>query len=157
VTIADSQRSWKGLGGQVNPEVFPVWWPREPNSSNRGRIQSVHWLTGVSLRRFTVFCLRDGTSSSVREWDINTYKVSVGRHRRRWVYNIRTDRREIGWKVVNWIHLAQDRDQWRTLVNTIMTLRVRLKAGNFLSSWVTISFSRITLVHDVIFTVRAVR
>jgi len=31
--------------------------------------------------------------------------------------------RETGWKVVDWIHLAQDRDQWRALVNTIMNLR----------------------------------
>jgi hypothetical protein len=29
-----------------------------------------------------------------------------------------------GWEVVNWIHLAQDSDQWRALVNTVMNLRV---------------------------------
>jgi hypothetical protein len=34
------------------------------------------------------------------------------------------DRREVGWEVVNWIHLAQDRDQWRAAVNTVMNLRV---------------------------------
>jgi hypothetical protein len=34
------------------------------------------------------------------------------RPRRRWEDNIRTDLREIGWKVVNWIHLAWGRDQW---------------------------------------------
>jgi hypothetical protein len=38
--------------------------------------------------------------------------------------NIRMDLREIGWKVVEWIHLAQDRDQWRALVNTLMNLLV---------------------------------
>jgi hypothetical protein len=32
------------------------------------------------------------------------------------------DLREIGWKVVDWIHLVQDRDQRRALVNTIMNL-----------------------------------
>jgi hypothetical protein len=32
--------------------------------------------------------------------------------------------REIGWKDVDWIHLAQDKDQWRALVNTIINLRV---------------------------------
>jgi hypothetical protein len=32
------------------------------------------------------------------------------------------DIREIGWEVVDWIHLAQDRDQWRTVVNTVMNL-----------------------------------
>jgi hypothetical protein len=32
--------------------------------------------------------------------------------------------REIGWDGVDWIELAQDRDQWRVLVNTVMNLRV---------------------------------
>jgi hypothetical protein len=32
--------------------------------------------------------------------------------------------REIGWDGMNWIELAQDRDQWRALVNTVMNLRV---------------------------------
>jgi hypothetical protein len=32
--------------------------------------------------------------------------------------------REIGWDVMDWINLAQDRDQWRALVNTVMNLRV---------------------------------
>jgi hypothetical protein len=34
------------------------------------------------------------------------------------------DLREIGWDVMDWINLAQDRDQWRALVNTIMKLLV---------------------------------
>jgi hypothetical protein len=34
------------------------------------------------------------------------------------------DFREIGWEGVDWIHLAQDREQWRVLVNTVMKLRV---------------------------------
>jgi hypothetical protein len=34
------------------------------------------------------------------------------------------DVREIGLVGMNWIDLAQDRDQWRALVNTIMNLRV---------------------------------
>jgi len=37
--------------------------------------------------------------------------------------NIRMNFREIGWEVVNWIHLAQVRDQWRALLNTVMNLR----------------------------------
>jgi hypothetical protein len=32
--------------------------------------------------------------------------------------------REIGWDSVDWIDLAQDREQWRALVNTVMNLRV---------------------------------
>jgi hypothetical protein len=38
--------------------------------------------------------------------------------------NIRMNFREIGWKDVDLIHLAQNRDQWRALVNTVMNLRV---------------------------------
>jgi hypothetical protein len=34
--------------------------------------------------------------------------------------NIKTDLREIGWGAVDWIDLAQDRDQWRALVNMVM-------------------------------------
>jgi hypothetical protein len=34
------------------------------------------------------------------------------------------DVREIGWKIVDWLHLAQDRDQWLALVNTVKNLRV---------------------------------
>jgi len=38
------------------------------------------------------------------------------------VGNNRLDLRKIGWKVVDWIHVAQDRDQWKSLVNTVMNL-----------------------------------
>jgi hypothetical protein len=51
-------------------------------------------------------------------------KRPLGRLRRRWVDNIKMDVREIGWDGINWIDLAQDRNQWRALVNTVMNLRV---------------------------------
>jgi hypothetical protein len=51
-------------------------------------------------------------------------KRPLGRPRRRWEDNIRMDLREIGWGGMNWIDMAQDRDQWRALVNTVMNLRV---------------------------------
>jgi hypothetical protein len=51
-------------------------------------------------------------------------KRPLGRPRRRWVDNIKIDIKEIGWDGVDWIDLAQDRDQWRALVNTVMKLRV---------------------------------
>jgi hypothetical protein len=40
------------------------------------------------------------------------------------VDNIKMDLREIGWDGMVWIDVAQDRDQWRALVNTVMYLRV---------------------------------
>ena len=48
----------------------------------------------------------------------------LGRHRRRWVDNIRMDLQEVGWGYMDWIGLAQDRDRWRTLVSAVMNLRV---------------------------------
>jgi hypothetical protein len=51
-------------------------------------------------------------------------KRPLGRPRRRWVDNIKMDLREVGWGGRDWIELAQDRDQWRALVNTVMNLRV---------------------------------
>jgi hypothetical protein len=49
-------------------------------------------------------------------------KRPLGRPRRRWEDNIKMDLMEIG--DVDWIHLAQDRDWWRALMNTVMNLRV---------------------------------
>jgi hypothetical protein len=63
----------------------------------------------------------------------NAYRILVGkpegnrqlgRPRCRWVDNIKMDLREIGWSGVEWIDMAQDRDQWRALVNTVLNLRV---------------------------------
>jgi hypothetical protein len=63
------------------------------------------------------------------------YRVLVGkpegkrlleRPRRRWQDGMRTDLtvKEIGWGSVEWIQLAQDRDRWRAVVNTVMNLWV---------------------------------
>jgi hypothetical protein len=63
----------------------------------------------------------------------NAYRVLVGkpegrrplgRPRGRWVDNIRMDFVEVGWDDVDWIGLAQDRDMWRALVNSVLHLRV---------------------------------
>jgi hypothetical protein len=64
---------------------------------------------------------------------IYIYRIMVGkpegkrpleRPRRRWVDNIKMDLREIGWDGMDQIKLAQDRGQWRSLVNMVMNLRV---------------------------------
>jgi hypothetical protein len=51
-------------------------------------------------------------------------KIPLGRPRRRWVDISKIDLREIGWDCVDWTKLAQDRDQWRALVNMVMNLQV---------------------------------
>jgi hypothetical protein len=51
-------------------------------------------------------------------------KRPLGRPRRRWVDNIKVYLGHIGWDGMDWIDLAQDRDQWRDLVNTEINLWV---------------------------------
>jgi hypothetical protein len=72
----------------------------------------------------------------------NTYKFFLakpyakrilGSPRPRWEDNIRTDLTDTMWEVVEWIHLAQKRDQWRALVQAVMNLRVLQKAEDFLT------------------------
>jgi hypothetical protein len=48
----------------------------------------------------------------------------LGRPRRRWLDNIRMDLVEVGWDDVDWIGLAQDRDRWIALVNSVLNFRV---------------------------------
>jgi hypothetical protein len=64
---------------------------------------------------------------------INGYRILVGksegrrplgRARHGWEDNIKMDLGKISWKVMDWMHLTQDRDQWRDLVTMVMNLRV---------------------------------
>jgi hypothetical protein len=50
----------------------------------------------------------------------------------------------------SWIDLAEDRDQWQTLVGTVMNLRVPLNIGNFMSGLATVGFSIRIRLHGVI-------
>jgi hypothetical protein len=68
---------------------------------------------------------------------------SLKRPRHRWVDNIKMEIREIGWSGIDWIYLAQDRDQRRALVNTVMNIR-----GPF-SSCTIGGFSRRAQFHEV--------
>jgi hypothetical protein len=51
-------------------------------------------------------------------------KRPLGRQRRRWVDNIKIDLREIEFIGMDWNDLAQDMDEWRALVSTVMNIRV---------------------------------
>jgi hypothetical protein len=51
-------------------------------------------------------------------------KRPLGRPRCWWEDNIKMDLRKIGWYGMDWIDLAQDRDQWRALLNTLMNFQV---------------------------------
>jgi hypothetical protein len=62
----------------------------------------------------------------------NAYRLLVGKPEgkkplgrpSRWVDNIRMDLGAVGWGDVDWIGLAQDRNRWRVLVNSVLNLRV---------------------------------
>jgi hypothetical protein len=65
--------------------------------------------------------------------EINAHKILVGkpdgkkplgRPRRRWENDIRMDLWETGWEGADWTHLAEDRDQWRAVVNSVLNLWV---------------------------------
>jgi hypothetical protein len=75
-------------------------------------------------------------------------KSPLGRPRHRWVDSIKIDLTEIGWDGMDWIDLAQDRDQWRALVNAVMNLRVPYNAGKFLSGCTFGSFSIRAQLHE---------
>jgi hypothetical protein len=51
-------------------------------------------------------------------------KNLVGRPWRRWEDNIKINLGEIGWEGLDWIHLAQDTDIWRAVVNKVMDIKV---------------------------------
>jgi hypothetical protein len=65
---------------------------------------------------------------------------------RRWKYNIKMDRKVIGWEGLDWIHLGQEKHKWQALINTVFNLRGPENTDNLLTSYVTSSFSRTKLV-----------
>ena len=66
----------------------------------------------------------DEDRGCIGSWWETGGKEPLGRPRRRWVDNIRTDLLEVGCGYMDWTGLAQNRDRWRTLVSAVMNLRV---------------------------------
>jgi hypothetical protein len=76
-------------------------------------------------------------------------KRPLGRPRRRRVDNIRMDLGEVGWGDEDWIGLAEDRNRWRFLVNSVLNLRVPLNAGKLLSGLTSGGLSSSAQLHRV--------
>jgi hypothetical protein len=100
-----------------------------------------------------------GSTYSTNGEKRNAYRILAGkperkrplerpRRTRRWADNIKMDHREIGWSGMDWIHLAEDRDKCRALVNTVMKLRVPLRVGKFLNDCIIGGFSRRAQLHE---------
>jgi hypothetical protein len=98
-------------------------WRKGHNEELRNFYVSANVIRVIKSRRMT------GTGHVARMGEMgNAYSIlvarPVGRYGRRGEDNIRMDLKEIGFESVNWIHVAQNRDQWWTLVSTVMNLRV---------------------------------
>jgi hypothetical protein len=80
---------------------------------------------------------------------MNGEKRLLGKPTRSSVDNIKIDQIEIGLSVMDWTDVAQDRNQWRTLVNTVVNIRVPQNVGKFLSSCTTGGFSRRAQLQEI--------
>jgi hypothetical protein len=76
-------------------------------------------------------------------------KRPLRRPRCRWVGNIRMDLGEVGWSDVDWIGLAQDRNRWRALVNSVLNLRVPWNAWKLSSGLTSSGLSSSAQLHRV--------
>jgi hypothetical protein len=73
----------------------------------------------------------------------------LGKPRHMWLDHIRMDLVEVGWGDVDWIGLAQVRDRWRALVNSVLNLRVSETAGKLSSIQTTRDLSSSAQFHGV--------
>jgi hypothetical protein len=80
-------------------------------------------------------------------------KRPLGRPGSRWECGVKVHRREMGWEGVGWVHLAQDRDRWRAVMNAVMNLWVLVPRRQFYNVKVTFEglFAAACGLHGVIY------
>jgi hypothetical protein len=81
-------------------------------------------------------------------------KRPLGRPRHRCVDNIRMDLGEVGWGDVDWIGLSQDRNRWRTVVNSVLNHWVPCNAGKLSSGLTPSGLSSSSQLHTVSYSVQ---
>ena len=89
---------------------------------------------------------REEVCTGLRWWDVreraNLENLGVERIMLKWIF-----RRSVG--CVEWIGLAQDRENWRAYVKTVIDFLILRNKGDFVTSWGNVSFSRRTLLRGV--------
>jgi hypothetical protein len=99
-----------------------------------------------------------GGTYSINGGEKERIRLSVGKPERKrllgkprcwWVDNIRINLHEVGWGDVDWIGLAQDRNRWRALVNSVLNLRVSYNPAKLLSGLTTGGLSSSAQLHIV--------
>jgi hypothetical protein len=103
-------RGWRKLHNEELHNLYSL-----PRIIRMVKSRSMRWAGHVARMGSSAYTILVGKSEG---------KKPPGRPRRRWVNNIKMDLREIGWGGMDWIELAQDRDQWRALVITVLNLRI---------------------------------
>jgi hypothetical protein len=136
-----------------------VWW----NTSGRCSSELCHcdvwrhtWLRLISIR----LAGHIAWTGAIR----NTYRILMGKLdaiRPLWIYrrnvgnNIKIAlRHSLEFDLVYWTYLAQDRDKWQAVVNTMMNLRIPSNPGNFLISWAAVGFSMKSVQIQAVFAAR---
>jgi hypothetical protein len=103
---------WRKLYNEKFPNFYPL--PRIIRMNESKKMRWTGLVARIGEKRNAYRILKENLEG----------RRSLGRPRSRWEDNIRTDLREIEWGVMDWIHMAEHRDQWRALVNTAMNFRV---------------------------------
>ena len=78
----------------------------------------------MQLGLFGLFCFKTRSPEANPSGMSCKGKRQLGRPRRRWEDNIKTDLQDVGGGCGDWMELAQDRDRWRAFVSTVRNLRV---------------------------------
>jgi hypothetical protein len=129
-------RMLRRISGPKRDEVTGGW--RTLHNEERRNLYSSPSINGIikpRMMRWAGYVTRTGDKK-------NAHRILVGRPEeknplerpRRRRKEIKIDFGEVGCGDTYLIHLAQDRDKWKAVVNIVMNLRVQQNAGNFLSS-----------------------
>jgi hypothetical protein len=120
-------RVLRRIFGQKWDEVTGEW--RKVHNEKLHDLYSSPSIIRIIKSRRMIWAVHVARMGTKRNWYMllvgkSERKGPLGRQRHKWVDNIRMDLEEVGWGDVDWIGLAQDRNKWRALVNSVLNLGV---------------------------------